>query len=64
MILTIVLASVVLIVLAIYYFLTYNFDYWKKRGIVGPKPTAFFGNTPSLFTQKVHIAYEYDQIYK
>jgi hypothetical protein len=64
MILTVILGSLAAIALGIYCFLTYNFDYWMKRGIIGPKPTALFGNIPSLFTQKVHIALEYNRIYR
>nr|UEN71150.1 cytochrome P450 4AV17 [Meteorus pulchricornis] len=32
------------IFLAIYYYLTSTYSYWKDKGIPGPKPTAPFGN--------------------
>lgn len=27
---------------------TWNFGYWKSRGVSGPPPTPFFGNTRSM----------------
>lgn len=48
---------------AIYLFLVWNFNYWKKAGVKGPKPRLFFGNLPSILTQKQHIFYEYLKIY-
>ncbi|GAB0098876.1 Cytochrome P450 [Sergentomyia squamirostris] len=47
-----------------YVFMTWHFDYWRKRGIPGPTPRFLFGNAPSFITQKEYIAYDYDKLYK
>ncbi|XP_063708554.1 probable cytochrome P450 28a5 [Culicoides brevitarsis] len=47
-----------------YYYLTHNYDYWKKRGIVCPEPKLFVGNLPSTYNRKVHIVDELTEIYK
>ena len=38
------LAAIVLLVGAVYYFLTKNFDFWKSRGVPGPRPCLPWGN--------------------
>lgn len=43
-------------VLGFYYYLTSNFDFWKRRGVVGPKPLPLFGNFKDVFLGKHHIA--------
>ncbi|XP_061394730.1 probable cytochrome P450 28a5 [Musca vetustissima] len=48
----------------LYIFLVWNFDYWKKRGVTGPKPRPFLGNFPSVFTQKSHISCDIREIYE
>ncbi|CAD1478376.1 unnamed protein product, partial [Heterotrigona itama] len=44
------------IVLAIYYYYTSTHNYWKNRGIPGPKPGPFFGNFWGIITRKYAIA--------
>ncbi|CAD7092564.1 unnamed protein product [Hermetia illucens] len=48
----------------IYVFLVYNFNYWKKRGVDGPKPRPLFGNFPSILSQSRHLTYDVDDIYR
>ncbi|XP_053691413.1 probable cytochrome P450 28d1 [Sabethes cyaneus] len=48
---------------AVYLYLIWDFNRWKKAGIVGPKPRVLFGNLPSLLTQKEHIYYDMERIY-
>lgn len=50
--------------LLIYVFLIYNFNYWKQRGVEGPKPRVLFGNFPSMLTQSRHIIYDVNDIYR
>jgi cytochrome P450 family 6 len=35
--------GVTIIFLAIYYYLTSTFDFWRSRGVRGPKPELIFG---------------------
>lgn len=32
--------------LSLYLYLTWNFDYWRKRGVVGPTPHIYVGTFP------------------
>ncbi|XP_046811932.1 probable cytochrome P450 28d1 [Lucilia cuprina] len=63
MFLTIIFCIIAFIIL-FYLFLISNFNYWKKFGIVSPKPLPFVGNYPSVLTQKRHIAYDIQDIYE
>ncbi|XP_055612265.1 probable cytochrome P450 28a5 [Uranotaenia lowii] len=49
--------------LVIYWFLTWNFNHWKKAGINGPKPKLLFGNLPNVLAQKRHVFYDYQKLY-
>ncbi|XP_001356809.3 probable cytochrome P450 28d1 [Drosophila pseudoobscura] len=48
----------------IYIFLTWNFGYWKRRGIQTAKAWPLVGSFPSVFTQKRNMAYDIDEIYR
>ncbi|XP_017130362.2 uncharacterized protein LOC108148033 [Drosophila elegans] len=48
----------------VYVFLTWNFDYWRKRGIQTATSWPFVGSFPSIFTRKRNIAYDIDDIYQ
>lgn len=62
MFLTIFLILCTLVILYVY--LVWNFNYWKKRRVPGPKPTTLMGSFPGTFFQKKHIVDEIDEIYK
>lgn len=34
------------LVLSLYLYLTWNFDYWKRRHIAGPRPRLYVGTFP------------------
>ncbi|XP_032451660.1 cytochrome P450 6B1 [Nasonia vitripennis] len=40
--------------ISFYYFLTWNFDFWKKRNVKGPEPVPFFGNYKDNIFGKIH----------
>ena len=51
-----ILAGLGLLTTAVYYYLTKNFDFWKKQNVPGPKPIPFFGNFKDFLFGKTHIA--------
>ncbi|XP_029048981.2 cytochrome P450 6a2-like [Osmia bicornis bicornis] len=60
-----ILLSIAVILIAFYYYAISNFDFWKKRGVVGPTPIPFFGNTKDLTFSNIslrhYIKTAYDQ---
>ena len=49
--------------LALYVYLTWNFDYWSKLGVPSPRPRVLLGNLPSILLRKRHLTYDFDKIY-
>ncbi|XP_059618987.1 probable cytochrome P450 28d1 [Phlebotomus argentipes] len=47
-----------------YIYMTWHFDYWKKRHIPSPAPRFLLGNLPGAVIQKRHMSYDIDDIYK
>ncbi|KAH8403265.1 hypothetical protein KR222_009330 [Zaprionus bogoriensis] len=60
----ITLALVLLLAALVYVFLRWNFNYWSKRGVPGPKPSILVGNYPNMYTMKRHTIYDLDDIYR
>jgi hypothetical protein len=54
----------VVVVIAIYEYLVWQFDYFEKRDVPGPKPRALLGNIPNMILQNRNVTYDYDEIYK
>ncbi|KAH8409223.1 hypothetical protein KR009_010876 [Drosophila setifemur] len=48
----------------LYFAMTWNFDYWRRRRVPGPKPRIFTGNYPNMFSMKRHAIYDLNDIYK
>nr|AAB95198.1 cytochrome P450 monooxygenase CYP28A1 [Drosophila mettleri] len=54
----------VLLLLGLFYvFMTWNFGYWRKRKVPGPKPHCFTGNYPHMYNMKRHSVYDLNDIY-
>ncbi|XP_024880595.1 cytochrome P450 6B2-like, partial [Temnothorax curvispinosus] len=48
-----ILCGIVALILALYYYLTLNFDFWKSRGVRGPRPIPLFGNFKDVTFSKI-----------
>ncbi|XP_071646284.1 cytochrome P450 6A1-like isoform X1 [Temnothorax longispinosus] len=53
----------VVIILALYYFLTSNYDFWKSRGVRGPRPIPVFGNLKNVTFSKISVGYYLAELY-
>lgn len=47
-----------------YWFMVWNFNYWKRLGVKGPRPSILFGNFPSQLARKYHMAHDVRNIYE
>ncbi|XP_054006351.1 probable cytochrome P450 6a14 [Hylaeus anthracinus] len=59
-----ILCAVVALLLILYYYSTSTYDFWKKRGVPGPKPLPLVGNTKDLMLAKVASTQLVTDIYK
>lgn len=50
------LIGLAIIVYLLYHYSTRNFQYWKNRHVVGPKPLPFFGNFKDFTFNNIHAA--------
>lgn len=48
----------------LYVYLVWNFNYWKNKGVVGPKPIPLVGAFPQAFFQRKNMIYEVNEVYK
>lgn len=57
---------VVIAAISFYLYLTWNFDYWKKRGIAGPLPRPYVGTFPktALFDKNTNYIEETTEIFR
>ncbi|KAH8269317.1 hypothetical protein KR018_003246, partial [Drosophila ironensis] len=47
----------------LYLVMTWNFDYWRKRRVPGPKPKIVTGNYPNMLSMKRNVIYDINDIY-
>lgn len=52
------------ILLPTYIYLTWNFNYWQKRGLRSALPLTILGSFPSILTRSRNLLYEIDVIYR
>ena len=48
-----ILSAIAVVFLALYYYFTSTFDFWKNRGVVGPLPLPIFGNLKDVLQRKM-----------
>ena len=53
----------VVALLTFYYYSVSTFGFWKSRGVPGPKPTFFFGNTIELMFARTPISQYLKKLY-
>ena len=58
------LILVFIFILFVYHFLTWNFNYWLKKNVKGPKPKPLLGTFPNLLLRQQHFADDLNNIYK
>ena len=59
-----IICGVVALLLAFYYYSASAFDFWKSRGVPGPKPTFFFGNTMEHMFARISLAQYLKKLYE
>lgn len=52
------------LVFLFYQYVTYHQNYWKRKGVKGPKATFLIGNLFAVFIQKEKVEYEIDRVYE
>lgn len=57
------LCGLVIVFLGFYYYLIHDYDFWKRRGIPGPKPVPVFGNFKNTLLGKISIGDEMGKYY-
>lgn len=53
-----------MVLLAIYYYYTSTFDYWKIRGISGPQPTVLIGNFKDVLFKRKWLGDKLREMYE
>ncbi|XP_077276209.1 cytochrome P450 6B1-like [Temnothorax americanus] len=51
-----ILCGIAAVILVLCYYLTSNFDFWKSRGVRGPRPIPGFGNLKDVMLGKVILS--------
>ncbi|KAK1122069.1 hypothetical protein K0M31_009912 [Melipona bicolor] len=59
-----IICGVVALLLAFYYYSVSAFGFWKSRGVPGPKPAFFVGNTMELMFGRIPIAQYLKRLYE
>lgn len=57
------LYGIIAFLFVLYYYYKMKFNFWKKRGVIGPEPTLLFGNTKDLILRKKSLVDYYKEIY-
>lgn len=57
------ICGLTVITILLYYYLTLTFDYWKVRGVKGPRPVPLFGNMKDVLFHKTNMTEYFINIY-
>lgn len=58
-----IFCGIVIALIALYYYLTVNNNFWKNRGIAGPEPVLGFGNMKKVLLGKESMSQFLTKIY-
>lgn len=58
-----IFSGIVVALIALYYYLTVNNNFWKNRGIAGPEPVLGFGNMKKVLLGKESMSQFLTKIY-
>ncbi|XP_078037565.1 putative cytochrome P450 6a14 [Augochlora pura] len=58
-----ILCGVLVLLLALYYYLSSSYNYWKKLGIAGPQPSLIFGNLKSTSLAQISMSEAIKKMY-
>jgi len=50
-----ILCGIAVVILGLYYFLTSTFDFWKSRGVPGPRPIPGIGNFKDVMLNNISL---------
>lgn len=56
--------ALLLVTFLLYYISVSKYEYWKKRGVLGPKPVPLLGNIGDAILMKKQLGEIYTDIYK
>lgn len=59
-----ILFGIASVILALYYYYTSTYTFWKSRGVSGPRPTFFFGNVKDATLLKESMTDLLTKLYK
>lgn len=58
-----ILCGIIAVILALYYFFTSTFDFWKSRGVPGPRPIPVFGTFKDVLLKKISLGDYVTKVY-
>ncbi|XP_033329022.2 cytochrome P450 6A1 [Megalopta genalis] len=59
-----ILSAIALVFVAVYYYLTSTFDFWRRKGVPGPDPIPVFGTIKDVLLKKATIGVHIRQLYE
>ncbi|CAL7933199.1 unnamed protein product [Xylocopa violacea] len=59
-----IICGIIAVFLAFYYYFTSTFNYWKVRGVAGPRPVPVFGNIKDVMLLRTSMCHFLKEIYK